>query len=81
MSEPGNGFAFRIASVERRIERLEQLEPAVVKSQLEDVKQDIHQLSQDLAAIRKILTGFMVSFAFAGITTVVAVVALTQGHG
>ena len=81
MSEPANGYAFRIASMERRVERLEQLEPAVVKAQVQDVKEDIHQLSSDLAAIRKILTGFLVSFAFAAVTTVVAIVALTQGHG
>ena len=81
MSEPANGYAFRVASLERRLARLEDLEPAVVKAQLQDVKEDIHQLSSDLAAIRKILTGFLVSFAFAAVTTVVAIVALTQGHG
>jgi len=81
VSEPANGYAFRVASLERRLARLEDLEPAVVKAQLQDVKEDIHQLSSDLAAIRKILTGFLVSFAFAAVTTVVAIVALTQGHG
>lgn len=81
MSEPGNGVAFRLSSIERRVDRLEKLEPAVVKAQLQDVKEDIHQLSQDLASIRKILTGFLVTFAFTGITIVISIVILTQGAG
>jgi len=82
MSEtPTNGVSYRLGQIERRLGRLEDLEPAVVKAQVDDVKDDIRQLSSDLAAIRKILTGFLVSFAFAAVTTVVAIVALTQGHG
>lgn len=79
MSEPGNGYAFRIASLERRVDRIESLEPAVLKAQLEDVKQDIHHLSLELGYIRKILTGFLVTFAFTGIVIVISVVTLTQG--
>ena len=78
MSEPANGYGYRLASLERRVARMEDLEPAVVKAQLADVKDDIHQLSQDLASIRKILTGFLVTFAFTGITIVISVVLLTQ---
>ena len=78
MSEPANGYGYRIAALERRVARIEDLEPAVVKAQLADVKDDIHQLSQDLASIRKILTGFLVTFAFTGITIVISVVLLTQ---
>lgn len=77
--EPNSSVAFRLAELERRITRVENLEPAVVKSQVRDVKRDINQLSQDIAAIRKILIGFLVTFAFTGITTVIAIVALTGG--
>ena len=77
MEAGSSSIQFRLGSIERRIDRLENLEPAVVKAQLEDVKEDIHQLSQDMAAIRKILIGFLVTFAFTGITTVIAIVALT----
>lgn len=81
MNEPaGNGtVGYRLGELERRVGHLESLEPAVVRSQLEDVKNDIHQLSQDLAAIRKILIGFLVTFAFSAVTTVIAVVAMTEG--
>ena len=68
------------------------LEPAVMKQQLadlqvslrqmsEDNKAAIHQLSEDLASIRKILTGFLLTFAFTGITIVISVVAITQDGG
>lgn len=75
--EPENGLHYRLRSLEQRIQRIEELEPAVVRSQVQDVKEDIHALSQDLAAIRKILIGFLITFAFTGITTVVAIVSLT----
>lgn len=79
MDEPGNGFRYRLESIERRLMRIEDLEPAVVKAQLADVKDDIHQLSEDLGSIRKILTGFLVTFAFTGITIVISLVVLTRG--
>ena len=75
--ESRSSVEFRLAELERRTTRIENLEPAVVKSQVDDVKQDISQLAADMAAIRKILIGFLVTFAFTGITTVVAIVALT----
>lgn len=77
--EPNSSVVFRLSEIERRLQRLENLEPAVVKSQVDDLKEDIHTLAQDIAAIRKILIGFLVTFAFTGITTVVAIVALTGG--
>ena len=77
MDTGNSSVQFRLAELERRTTRIENLEPAVVKSQVDDVKQDISQLAQDMAAIRKILIGFLVTFAFTGITTVVAIVALT----
>jgi hypothetical protein len=76
--DTGNSsIQFRLSELERRATRLENLEPAVIRSQVEDVKKDVGQLAADMAAIRKILIGFLVTFAFTGITTVVAIVALT----
>ena len=77
MDTGNSSIQFRLSELERRTTRIENLEPAVVKSQVDDVKQDISQLAADMAAIRKILIGFLVTFAFTGITTVVAIVALT----
>lgn len=81
MSEPGNGHAFRLNSLERRLDRIEQLEPAVMRAQLQDVKDDLHELAREIGYIRKVLTGFLVTFAFTGITIVISLVVLTQGGG
>lgn len=81
MSEPGNGYAFRLASIERRVDRLEQLEPAVVKAQIMDVREDIQQLAREIGYVRKVLTGFLVTFAFAAITTVISIFVITSGAG
>lgn len=81
MSEPGNGYAFRLASLERRVDRLEQLEPAVVKAQISDVREDIQQLAREIGYVRKVLTGFLVTFAFAAITTVISIFVITSGVG
>ena len=73
MSEPGNGYAFRLASIERRLERIETLEPAVVKQQVSDVKEDIAELAAAVDSIRKILIGFLATFAVTGIAIVATV--------
>lgn len=78
MQEPSNGFRYRLDAIERRLSRMEDLEPAVMKAQLADVKEDIHAVASELAGIRKVLTGFFVTFAFTGITIVIGIVALTQ---
>lgn len=88
--DEGNGTQYRLASLERRVDRLESFEPAVVKSQVDDLKRSIEHLSVELHetaktfsdsvdAIRKILIGFLVSFAFAGISTVIAIWAISGG--
>lgn len=78
LDPPGNGWTYRIAELERKVQRLQDLEPAVVKAQVIDIREDIHQLAREIGYIRKILTGFLVTFAFTGITVVVSVLALTQ---
>lgn len=77
MSEPeGSGIQYRLSQIERRVSRLEDLEPSVMKSQLGDVREDIQQLAREMGYIRKILTGFLVSFAIA---VAVASFSLFQG--
>lgn len=78
-ADHGNGWSYRIHELERKVQRLQDLEPAVVKAQVVDIREDIQQLAREIGYIRKILTGFLVTFAFTGITVVVSVVALTQG--
>ena len=81
MNEPANGYGYRLNSLERRLDRIEQLEPAVMRAQLQDVKDDIHDLAREIGYIRKVLTGFLVTFAFTGITIVISLVVLTHGAG
>jgi hypothetical protein len=76
-SDQPNGY--RLDSIERRLDRLDALELAVVKQQVQDIKGDIGEIKDDMASIRKILIGFLVTFAFSAITTVVAVLSLTGG--
>jgi uncharacterized protein YicC (UPF0701 family) len=78
VSEPGNGYAFRIASLERRVERVEQLEPAVVKQQVADLKEDIAELASAVDSIRRILIGFLATFALTGIAIVTTVFGATH---
>jgi hypothetical protein len=70
-----NGY--RLDSLERRLDRIEALELAVVKQQVEDIRHNILDVREELSSIRKILIGFLVTFAFSAITTVIAVVSLT----
>ena len=74
-----NGY--RLDSIERRLNRLEELELAVVKQQVEDIRGHIQEVKEDLSSIRKILIGFLVTFAFSAVTTVVAILSLTGGTG
>ena len=74
MDSPLDAVAIRLANLERQVDRLFDLEPAVVKQEVENIKRDIGYIREDISAIRKILIGFLLSFAFAAVSTVVAVV-------
>ena len=74
--DPTDAVAIRLANLERQVERLFNLEPAVVKQEVENIKKDIGYIREDISAIRKILIGFLLSFAFAAVSTVVAIVML-----
>ena len=77
--EPQNGAAVRIANLERAVHRLERLEPAVVKQQVEDLRAEQRDIHDELSAIRRILIGFLITFAFAGVSATVAIVTLIYG--
>ena len=78
--EPQNGIAVRITGLERAVNRLEALEPAVVKQQVQDIKEDIADIKTDQSAIKRILIGLLISFAFAGVSTTVAIFQLLGGR-
>jgi hypothetical protein len=66
---------------------LEHLEPAVVRQQVTDVKDDIREIKEvglkeikeDVESVRRILIGFLVTFAVLAVGTVVTIMQITQG--
>lgn len=76
MADPTDVVAIRLTNLERQVDRLFDLEPAVVKQEVANIKEDIGHIREDIGAIRKILIGFLLSFAFAAVSTVVAIVML-----
>lgn len=76
MADPTDVIAIRLTNLERQVDRLFDLEPAVVKQEVANIKEDIGHIREDIGAIRKILIGFLLSFAFAAVSTVVAIVML-----
>ena len=79
MADPTDVVAIRLTNLERQVDRLFDLEPAVVKQEVANIKEDIGHIRDDIGAIRKILIGFLLSFAFAAVSTVVAIVMLVAG--
>lgn len=60
------------ASIERRLLRIENLEPAVTRQQVVDMKEDIQDIKNGQDSIRRILIGLLISWGTIGITVVVA---------
>ena len=77
--EPENGIAVRLTNLERAVHRLERLEPAVVKQQVGDIREDLKEIRDELSTVRRILIGFLITFAFAGVSATVAIVTLIYG--
>ena len=74
VGDPPNGtIGYRLGSIERRLDRIDLLEPAVMRAELVDVKDDIRQITRDLAGLRRILIGFIVSFAISTATLVAVI--------
>ena len=76
---PNGSLAYRIGALERRLDRIDLLEPAVMKKEISDIKEDIHAMARDVAGLRKILIGFIVSFALATASLVVVILTSTTG--
>lgn len=82
MSEttPGNGWLWRIGEIERRVEKIEKLEPAVMRQELRDVKDDIKDIAKDVMWVKRTFIGFCVTFAFSSVTLVVMITTSRGGH-
>lgn len=74
---PANGTTFRLGALERRVDRLEHLEPAVVRSELDDVKEDIKAIRSAQTWMIRTFVGLCISLSFAGVSMVLV---LTNAH-
>lgn len=69
-AEPNGGVSWRLGNIERRLDRIDALEPAVMKQGILDLRDDLHDIRDDVVWIKRTFIGFCVTFAFSGITMV-----------
>ncbi len=77
---PTNGNSYRLAAIERRLDRIESLEPAVVKQQIDDVRGELRSVSEEIGSLRKMLLGFIATFALSSITVIVSIATILIGR-
>ena len=70
---PANGISWRLGSLETRVQRLEDLDPSVVRQQVKDVTQDVRDLRDDFKAVKQAL--YTAALTFAGGAILIAVTA------
>lgn len=68
-----NGTSFRLAALERRLDKIEDLEPNVMRAELVDVKNELRNMALEVAGLRRTLLGFVATFSLTIITVVVSV--------
>ncbi len=61
---PANVSDFRFRALERRVGRLEDVEPAVMRSELNDVKEDIRAIRSAQVWIIRTFVGLCLSLSF-----------------
>lgn len=79
MNEQGpaaNGLRFQVADHERRLERLERYEPAVVARTLQDAEEDLKEVRTQLKWMTRALIGAMLT-----LLATLATVLLVFPHG
>lgn len=78
---PADALGYRLAALERRISRVEDLEPAVMRQEIRDVKEDIQQISRDVSTVKRMFMGFVISFSVASVTLVVLIFSVLRSGG
>ena len=71
-----NGTVYRLGVLEHRLERIENMELAVMQSDIYYVKDAVKIISSEVSAMKKLLMGFMATFALSTVTVVVSVATL-----
>jgi hypothetical protein len=64
---PVNGTAWRLTSIESRLDRLEHLEPAVLAERIHTHSDDLNELREEVRSLRKALYSFALSISLAAI--------------
>ncbi len=89
--EPNGTVAIRLRNIERWMDRIDNLEPAVMKRDIDTVGEDIRQIAQDVAkmrdqlatevsGVRALLTRFFVAMSLALVSGVIYVLVSTNTH-
>ncbi len=71
---------YRLSSLERRLEKFENLEPAVMKQEIADIKSELRNIADEIGSIRRMLLGFIATFALSSITVIVSITTLLVGR-
>lgn len=62
-SNRDSSVQYRLGAIERRVDRLESLEPAVTNEKVSHLQSDIRELEAELKGVRRALWGFGLSVA------------------
>lgn len=93
MSEAPNGtISYRVARLEADVRELQKGQPAVIAERVIRLSADVENLRRDMNTeisllddkvdgMRKVLMGFLLTFAFTGITIVISTVVLLGAGG
>lgn len=73
---PANGTAYRLTQIERRVDRLEEGQPAVLAERVVNLTREVHELRDELKSLRRLVMG-----AFATIATGLTVAIVIQNSG
>lgn len=81
VSEPSdprerNNLSWRVGRLERDVAELQQGQPAVMAERVSHLSEDVVELRGDVKSLRRTFLGFLITFAFFGITIVVSLVTI-----
>ena len=79
--EPRNNITWRVGRLEDDVRELKQGQPAVMAERVSHLSDDVLELRGDVRALRRTFLGFLITFAFFGITLVVSMVTVLGTGG
>lgn len=78
MSVPPNGVQYRLSELERRMQRLEDYEPAGVREQIQFLRDDTRELRDEVTWVKRAFIGMCITFAFSGVSLTLVLVGLAH---